>query len=86
VENFVATELMKLLSFSDIRANLLHFRTSNNKEVDFVLERPDESLAGVEVKTADHVPKINFICSLFFCTGKDIVPFGENVPPSYLWQ
>ena len=101
-ENFVATELMKLLSFSDIRANLLHFRTSDNKEVDFVLERPDGSLAGIEVKTADHVSKndfkglkvlkelskSDFICGIVFYTGKDVVPFGENllaVPISTLW-
>ena len=51
-ENFVATELMKLLSFSDIRANLSHFSTNYNKEVDFFLERPDGTLSGIKVKTS----------------------------------
>ncbi len=41
IENFVASELLKMLSFSNGRVQLLHFRTSGNKEVDFVLERPD---------------------------------------------
>lgn len=55
VENFVASELTKLLSFSEVRAELLHFRTSDNKEVDFVLERPDGTLAAVEVRTTERV-------------------------------
>lgn len=93
VENFVATELLKLLSFSDIRANLLHFRTSDGKEVDFVLERPDGTLAGIEVKAASRVDagdfrglKVlqdatgnDFVCGIVLYTGNDIVPFGHNL-------
>ena len=93
VENFVATELLKLLSFSEIRANLLHFRTSDGKEVDFVLERPDGTLAGVEVKTAsrvDHgdfkglevlqqVSGDDFVCGVVLYTGHDVVPFGDKL-------
>lgn len=93
IENFVATELLKLLSFSEFRANLLHFRTSDNKEVDFILERPDGSLAGVEVKTADRVDandfkgmrafqeiaKKNFVCGIVLYAGKETVPFGDNL-------
>ncbi|MBK8203497.1 MAG: DUF4143 domain-containing protein [Bdellovibrionales bacterium] len=92
-ENFVATELLKLLSFSDLRANLLHFRTSDNKEVDFVLERPDGTLAAIEVKTSDRVDagdfnglKIlkaaandDFICGIVLYNGPNIVPFGERL-------
>jgi predicted AAA+ superfamily ATPase len=33
LENFVASELTKLLSFSEIKASLFHFRTSDGKEV-----------------------------------------------------
>ena len=93
VENFVATELLKLLSFSDIRANLLHFRTSDGREVDFVLERPDGSLVGIEVKTSDRlsakdfkglktlqeVAGKDFICGIILYAGKDIISFGENL-------
>lgn len=93
VENFVATELIKLISFNDIRANLLHFRTSDGVEVDFVLERPDGTLVAIEVKTADRVSasdfkginmlkeiaKQDFICGIVLYGGKDIVPFGENL-------
>ncbi|MBC6493031.1 DUF4143 domain-containing protein [Flavihumibacter stibioxidans] len=48
--NFVATELMKLLSFSEKKAGLYHFCTSDGKEVDFMLEKPDGSLIAIEVK------------------------------------
>lgn len=93
LENFVATELLKLLSFSDIRANLMHFRTSSNKEVDFVLERPDGTLAAIEVKKSDYVSasdfnsmkvlkettKADFICGIVLYSGKDVVPFDDKL-------
>lgn len=93
IENFVATELLKLLSFSNLRAELLHFRTSDGKEVDFVLERPDGSIAGIEVKSSDHVDqtdfkglsilqelaKKDFVCGIVLYDGKDCVPFGEKL-------
>jgi hypothetical protein len=93
IENFVATELVKLLSFSDVRANLLHFRTSDNKEVDFVIERPDGTLAAIEVKTADHVTgndfkgmqvlqeitQEDFVCGVVLYSGKEVVPFGDKL-------
>jgi predicted AAA+ superfamily ATPase len=93
VENFVASELTKLLSFSDVRAKLMHFRTSDDKEVDFILERADGTLAGIEVKTADRVnagdfkgmqvlqeiAKDDFICGVVLYCGNDIVPFGEKL-------
>ena len=93
LENFVATELTKLLSFSNVRAKLLHFRTSDNKEVDFVLERPDGTMAGIEVKTADRVDggdfkgmrvlqeiaKDDFVGGVVLYSGHDIVPFGDKL-------
>ena len=93
VENFVASELRKLLSFSGIRAELRYFRTDSGKEVDFVLERPDGSLAGIEVKTSDYVnsddfkgletlrdiTKDDFICGVVLYTGNNVVSFGGGL-------
>jgi predicted AAA+ superfamily ATPase len=93
VENFVATELLKLLSFSNIRANLMHFRTCDNKEVDFVLEKSDGTLVGIEVKTSDRVnssdfnglrvlqevAKEDFICGIVLYAGKEVVQFGDKI-------
>ena len=93
VENFVASELRKLLSFSGIRAELRYFRTDSGKEVDFVLERPDGSLVGIEVKTSDYVnsddfkgletlrdiTKDDFICGVVLYTGNNVVSFGGGL-------
>jgi uncharacterized protein len=92
VENFVATELTKLLSFSGVRAQLLHFRTSDGKEVDFILERPDGTLAAIEVKTRHSVDPSDFkginelekhvgeslVTGVVLYSGKDLVLFGKN--------
>lgn len=103
LENYVVMELTKLLSFNDSKAKLYHFRTSDGKEVDFVLEKPDGSLWAIEVKNSDSVSakdfngvKLfaelagrNFQGGIVLYSGKDAVPFGENlwaVPHYLLWQ
>ena len=92
LENFVATELQKMLSFSPMRANLFHFRTADGKEVDFVLERPDGSIAGIEVKASKRVvfddfkgmkelcdlAKDDFVCGIVLYSGENVVPFGDR--------
>ncbi|MDX2346434.1 MAG: ATP-binding protein [Legionella sp.] len=101
LENFVATELLKLIT-NDNKLELFHFRTSDNKEVDFVLEQTDGRLAAIEVKNRDRVDKSDFkgletlqnltgddfVCGIVLYRGHDIVPFGEKlwaVPISNLW-
>lgn len=93
LENFVATELLKLITFRNDKIDLFHFRTSDNKEVDFVLEKPNGQLAAVEVKKSDNVSKIDFkgleelqritgddfVCGIVLYRGKDVVPFGQNL-------
>ncbi len=93
VENFVASELIKLLSFTQQRANLFHFRTSDNKEVDFVLEKSDGTIAGIEVKSASRVnvsdfkglnvlqamTERDFMCGVVLYNGKDVVKFGDKL-------
>ncbi len=93
LENFVATELLKLMTFRDDKMDLFHFRTSDNKEVDFVLEKPNGHLTAVEVKKSDNVSKSDFkgleelqritgddfVCGVVLYRGKDVVPFGQNL-------
>lgn len=93
LENYVASELTKLLSSGDTRAQLHHYRTSDGKEVDFILEKPDGTLFGIEVKKSESVT-INdfkglnsfreltgrdFMGGVVLYSGKDIVPFGKNL-------
>ncbi len=93
LENFVASELTKLLSFSRTKASLYHFRTSDNKEVDFILEKTDGSIIGIEVKKSENLTAADFKGlkelesltpqefkgGLVLYSGKQVVPFGKNL-------
>jgi predicted AAA+ superfamily ATPase len=93
LENYIATELTKLLTFSETKAKLLHFRTSDGKEVDFVLERPDGSVFAIEIKKSESVnihdfkgiqtlallTEKEFIGGVVLYSGKEVVPFGKNL-------
>lgn len=93
LENFVATELTKLLSLEARKMGLYHFRTSDQKEVDFVIEKANGTLAGIEVKNSDHVQGADFkgletlqdltgpdfISGVVLYRGDAIVPFGKNL-------
>lgn len=93
LENFVATELVKLLSFTKTKMQLHNFRTSDGKEVDFVLEKQDGTIFAIEVKKKESVSiddfkgikvleelaKNEFIGGVVLYAGKDIVPFGKNL-------
>ncbi|GAB3459778.1 ATP-binding protein [Azotobacter salinestris] len=52
VEAFVHAELVKHQGWSDMRTQLMHYRTSTGVEVDFVLENRRGELLGIEVKAA----------------------------------
>lgn len=92
-ENFVVSELLKQLSFSNNSVRIYHFRTSDNKEVDIVLEQPDGQLAGIEIKSRDTVAasdfnglnelrrltKSDFICGIVLYRGRKTVPFGNGL-------
>ncbi len=52
IEAFVGCELIKLISYHGHgEYTLLHFRSREQKEVDFVVEAADRRVVGVEVKT-----------------------------------
>lgn len=52
VETFAATELMKARSYHDDRVDLFHFRTSDKREVDFILEDHRGRIVAVEIKAS----------------------------------
>lgn len=53
-ETFVFTELLKQQSFSKHPFEIYHYR-EKDFEVDFVLEQPDGSITGIEVKTTFNI-------------------------------
>ncbi len=91
LENFVATELLKQLTIFD--ADLFHFRTSDGKEVDFVLQKRGGPLAGIEVKANDNVKaddfrglkelqqstSKSFACGIVLYRGKKTIAFAEKL-------
>ncbi len=92
LECFVAMELSKQISWSNIRPSIYHFRTRKNVEVDLVLESPSGDIVGIEVKTPSHIQDedlrgLQFLKDLtgnrfrrgiILYTGNKIVPLGKQ--------
>jgi len=91
-ENFIATEIMKNVT-SMIDVNVSHFRTSDGKEVDFVVEKPNGDTVGIEVKLDISVKQEDFkglkvfkealgdkfAKGIVIYTGNEILPFGDGM-------
>lgn len=92
VENFVATELIKQLAVMN-DGTLHHFRTHDHHEVDFVIERRNGKLIGIEVKAASAVSAADFtglrmlkeaagsdfVRGIVLYLGKETLPFGDDI-------
>lgn len=88
LESFVVGELRKQLSWSDPHATLFHYRTATGAEVDVIVEWPDGTVAGIEVKASATVGASDFagLKSLRDRTGAQfragaIVYLGDRVVP-----
>jgi len=93
LESFVVGELRKQLSWAAPGTALQHFRTASGSEVDVVLERPDGSVAGVEVKARATVGPADFaalaglrdqlgrkfIAGVVLHTGDQLLPAGDKL-------
>lgn len=93
LENFIAIELAKQLTFSSTRAELYHYRTASGQEVDFILEGPQNQVIGIEVKANSKINEKDFLHlevlrnelgatfkrGFVFYRGKDILPFGKDM-------
>jgi len=93
LENFVATELLKLINNGDTGSALHFFRTHDGDEVDFVIENPQGKLVAIEVKNAENVTErdLSGMRELRDVAGKDFrhgivlcntprpLPFGDGI-------
>jgi predicted AAA+ superfamily ATPase len=93
LESFVFSEVLKLMTASDLRLTPHHFRDRDMREVDIVLERDDGMIAGIEVKASATVKAGDFsglralaeACGDRFAFGAvlydstDVVPFGDRL-------
>ena len=55
LETFIYNEIKKQLSWSSERIDILHYRTYDGKEVDFVLENGNRDIIGIEVKASKNI-------------------------------
>lgn len=94
LENFVALELHKQVSWSRTRPTIWHFRDHRGHEVDFVLENPGGiKLVGIEVKSKvaldekdfqglrmlAEVADARFHRGILLYGGSQTIPFGRNL-------
>ena len=93
LESFVFSEVLKLMSASDLRLTPHHFRHRDMREVDILLERDDGMIVGIEVKASATVKASDFAglralaeaCGDRFAFGAvlydnmDVVPFGDRL-------
>ncbi len=93
LENFVAMEIARQLTWSDERARMFHYRTKDKVEVDVVLETPDGRIVGIEVKAGatvrsedltglrnlEAVAGERFVAGYVLYTGKQTLPYGPRL-------
>jgi len=93
LESFVFSEVLKLMTGSDLRLTPYHFRDQQMHEVDIVLERDDGVIVGIVVKAAATVKPGDFAglrtlaeaCKDRFAFGvvlydsADLVSFGDKL-------
>lgn len=93
LEGFVLMELARQLTWSDVRAELYHYRTKDKIEVDIVLENGGGKVIAIEVKAATTVNNDDFrglrhlsdrlgddlIAGYVLYTGTETLPFGPKL-------
>lgn len=94
LENFVAMEVMKQISWSKTRPRLYHYRDYQGNEVDIVLKSGSgREIAGIAVKAAATITQDDckgmrvlaaslgkdFLRGIILYTGNAVVPLAENI-------
>jgi len=93
LESYVVGELRKQVSWADPRISLYHYRTATGSGVDVVVEKPDGSVAAIEVRASATVSATDFAAlkalrdqlggqfraGVVLYLGEQIVPFGDKL-------
>jgi hypothetical protein len=93
LESFVFSEILKLMTATDLRLVPYHFRDRDGREVDIVLERDDRTIVGIEVKASATVKPGDFgglralaeacgdrfACGVVLYDSTDVVSFGDKL-------
>lgn len=93
LENYVAMELLKQLSYKNMHVKLFHYRTVLGEEVDFILESADGGIVGIEVKSSSQFSpkdvrglhllkeqtKDKFKMGVVLYQGNQVLPISQNI-------
>ncbi|MFH1832277.1 MAG: ATP-binding protein [bacterium] len=93
VENFIITEILKQISWADVRVRLYHYRTDSGVEVDIILENASGNVVGIEIKSGGTIISDDFkglrsvqqdcgdkfVAGIVLYSGVDKIPFGNNL-------
>ncbi len=93
LETFIASEIMKQLTWSDEAYTLHHYRDKEQNEVDIVVENEIGEVLGIEIKASASIRaddfkglrKLGDICQegfklgIIFYNGENIIPFGDRL-------
>jgi predicted AAA+ superfamily ATPase len=89
LESYVVAELRKQISWAAPETSLYHFRSAAGSEVDVVLEKPDGSVAAIEVKASTTLAASDFaaLATLREQVGKHfragvVLYLGEKILPA----
>jgi predicted AAA+ superfamily ATPase len=94
IETFAFNEIMAQIDASDGRYELFHYRDREKREIDFMIEREDDALLGIEIKAGSAVTKKDFahmrwfqknlakkqaFVGIILYTGEHSASFGNNL-------
>ena len=93
-ESFVVNELLRTLPFLKWNVRVFHWRSSNFREIDMIIEK-DDSLVGIEIKASTTIHKDAIknmrwftqigpgrnhqFTGLIIYLGNQIIPFGDRI-------
>jgi predicted AAA+ superfamily ATPase len=60
METFIFNEISSLIDYSSGKYRLHQYRDRDKREIDFIVERDDGALLGIEVKSGSSVEKSDF--------------------------
>jgi len=94
IETFAFNEIIAQIDANDGRYELFHYRDREKREIDFLIEREDDALLGIEIKAGSAVTKGDFthlrwfqknlakkqlFIGIILYTGEHPASFGNNL-------
>ncbi len=94
IETLACTELSALVDKADGEYELRHYRDRQKREIDFIVEREDGAMLGIEIKSGTNIGKKDFkhmqwfkenltnnnsFTGIILYSGEKVAPFGSNM-------